>query len=92
MSAGSGYISGDICLQGNSSGGYGFYGTFDVYANNGTLRSLTIVEHGVNYLYDPTDVGLCFHNSHDPQVRIESNLLILSSLGYVHSNVVSCLM
>ena len=66
--AGSGYVSGGICLLGNSSGGFGFHGTFDVDPYNGSIVSFSIVEHGVNYVHDPAVIGLCFPSSNDLQV------------------------
>ena len=67
VTPGSGYVSGDICLQGNISGGFGFSGTFDADPNNGSVVSINIAAHGVNYTEDPLYAGLCFRFSRDLQ-------------------------
>lgn len=69
VSAGAGYISGDICLQGNTFGGFGFNGTFEADPSNGSLVSFDIVVHGTNYSGDPSYAGLCFRGSRKLQVN-----------------------
>ena len=68
VTPGSGYVSGDICLQGNISGGFGFSGTFDADPNNGSVVSINIAAHGVNYAEDPTIIQLCYSGSKQKQV------------------------
>jgi hypothetical protein len=58
-----GYVEGDLCLQEQFSGGSGFHGTFHVDSSNGTLLSLSIINHGMNYTEDPGPIGLCFNGS-----------------------------
>ena len=56
-------------MRGNNSGGYGFYGIFLADPNNGSLVSISIVEHGANYDADPEIVDLCYRGSKYTQVR-----------------------
>ncbi len=68
LNAGAGYVAGDICIQGNTHGGSGFNGTYSVDALNGSLSSISIIQHGVNYTKDPSLFGLCFPGSTTLQV------------------------
>ncbi len=86
VSAGAGYISGDICLQGNTFGGFGFNGTFEADPSNGSLVSFDIVVHGANYTKDPSYAGLCFRDSKDLQVLplfcLHSSMLCCFPIAY----------
>ncbi len=66
-------MAGDICIQGNTFGGSGFIGTYSVDALNGSLSSISIIEHGMNYTEDPSLFGLCFSGSKELQVILHYN-------------------
>jgi hypothetical protein len=68
LNSGAGYVDGDICLQGNTHGGSGFSGAFLTDPLNGSISSISIIQHGVNYTDDPWAAGICFHGSTELQV------------------------
>jgi hypothetical protein len=76
-SQGSGYLSGDICLLGYVSGGNAFHGTFTVHPVNGSLESISILNHGSNYSATNFTAELCFTGSTIIQVEIRSVALSL---------------
>jgi hypothetical protein len=61
-------VDGEICLQGDTHGGSGFHGIFSVDPLNGSLSTISILKHGVNYTDDPSAFGLCYPSSKVLQV------------------------
>ena len=79
LNGGVGYVAGEICIQGDTHGGSGFRGIFDVDALNGSLSSISIIQHGVNYTKDPPRFGLCFPWSTTLQVFKFIDLTVILS-------------
>ncbi len=72
LNSGAGYVDGDICLKGNTHGGSGFSGAFLTDPLNGSILSVSIIQHGVNYTEDPFLFGLCYPSSKVLQVWLYS--------------------
>ena len=68
LNHGSGYLPGDICLNGNFSGGKGFMGSFAVNPLNGSLNSLSIANGGSNFSLETIRFDLCFEGTSISQV------------------------
>ena len=81
LNGGVGYVAGEICIQGDTHGGSGFNGTYGVDALNGSLSSISIIQHGVNYTKDPSLFGLCYPSSNVLQVCYQSHCLVSNFSG-----------